>query len=218
MTTARDDKRLSDVPHPTADVARQMIDATVAIIDERGEAAVRVKDIIEAAGVQVPVLYRHFGSREGLVQAAQVARMVRDIDLQIAQVTAAIESIETFEEFLGFADVVLASLSDPERRRQRFERLSVLGSAYGRPALASEVARLQKSYLASTAALLRTPQERGWLADGLDIEAFASWFAGAMLGRVIIELGEPGLDEGAYDAIVADAVRHVLFGDKLTNR
>jgi AcrR family transcriptional regulator len=210
--TARDDERVAEVLHPTADVARQMIDATVDIIDADGEASVRVKDIVEAAGVQVPVLYRHFGSREGLVQAAQVERLVRDIDSQLTEVTGVIERIETVEEFRVVVDRIIASLAEPDRRRMRFQRLSVLGSAYGRPALVAEVARLQARYLEATASLLRGPQERGWLAEGLDLEAFASWFAGQMLGRVMIEFGEPNVEEQAFDAIVADAVKHVLFG------
>jgi AcrR family transcriptional regulator len=210
--TARDDEHVAEVLHPTADVARQMIDATVAIIDADGEASVRVKDIVEAAGVQVPVLYRHFGSREGLVQAAQVERLVRDINAQLDEVTAVIERIETIEEFRQVVDLIVVSLADPARRKMRFQRLSVLGSAYGRPALVAEVARLQALYLEATANLLRRPQERGWLADGLNLDAFASWFAGQMLGRVMIEFGEPIVEENEYDAIVADAVKHVLFG------
>jgi AcrR family transcriptional regulator len=210
--TARDDERVADVLHPTADVARQMIDATVAIIDADGEAAVRVKDIVEAAGVQVPVLYRHFGSREGLVQAAQVERLVRDIDAQLDEVTKAIEQIDTIDEFRIMVDMILSSLADPERKKVRFQRLSVLGSAYGRPALVAEVARLQALYLEATAALLRRPQELGWLAEDLNVDAFASWFAGQMLGRVMIEFGEPIVEEAEYDAIVNDAVKHILFG------
>jgi AcrR family transcriptional regulator len=210
--TARDDERVAEVLHPTSDVARQMIDATVAIIDADGEAAVRVKDIVEAAGVQVPVLYRHFGSREGLVQAAQVERLVRDIDAQLDEVTAAIAQIDTIDEFRMMVDMILSSLADPARKRVRFQRLSVLGSAYGRPALVAEVARLQALYLEATAALLRRPQELGWLAEDLNVDAFASWFAGQMLGRVMIEFGEPIVEEGEYDAIVNDAVKHILFG------
>jgi AcrR family transcriptional regulator len=210
--TARDDQSVADVLHPTSDVARQMLQATVSIIDADGEASVRVKDIVEAAGVQVPVLYRHFGSREGLVQAAQVERLTRDINQQLEEVTAAIARIETIDEFRVMVDVILASLADPDRKLVRFQRLSVLGSAYGRPALVAEVARLQALYLEATASLLRSPQERGWLAPGLNLDAFASWFAGQMLGRVMIEFGEPIVKEAEYDAIVADAIKHVLFG------
>ena len=184
----------------------------MAIIAADGEAAVRVKDIVEAAGVQVPVLYRHFGSREGLVQAAQVERLVRDIDAQLEEITQVIEGINTIEDFRLVIDMILASLAAPARKKVRFQRLSVLGSAYGRPALVAEVARLQALYLEATANLLRRPEERGWLVEGLNVEAFASWFAGQMLGRVMIEFGEPIVEEAEYDAIVNQAVKHILFG------
>ena len=60
---------------PNKASSRQRILAlAIAAIDKGGEAAVRVNDIAAEAGVTVPTLYRQFGSRDGLVAAAQTQR------------------------------------------------------------------------------------------------------------------------------------------------
>ena len=60
--------------------AERLLEATIDAIDASGESAVRVQDIADAAGVQIPILYRKFGNREQLIQAAQVERLGRALD------------------------------------------------------------------------------------------------------------------------------------------
>jgi len=55
----------------TVYVRERILELAVEAIDRGGEEAIRVNDIAADAGVTVPTLYRHFDSREGLVEAAQ---------------------------------------------------------------------------------------------------------------------------------------------------
>ena len=197
---------------PSSEVAQRLIDATAEIIDRDGEAAVRVQDVIAAVGVPVPVLYRHFGNREGLVQAAQVDRLMDELDAELARITGYVESVSSAEEFRVLIDEVLAGISTPERRASRWRRVNILGSTYGRPALTAAVVQLQSRAVHAIAELLRPPQEKGWLRAGLDLDAFATWLAGYLIGRIVFELGDLGVDQAAYDELGAQAVRHLLFG------
>jgi hypothetical protein len=88
----------------------------------------------------------------------------------------------------------------------------VIGSTYGRPELAAAVALLQSRTIRGIADALRRPQLQGWLRKDLDLEAFAAWFAGQIMGRIVIELGDSEIDQSAWNSISADAVRHVLLG------
>ena len=55
-------------------IRERILELAVEAIDAGGEEAIRVNDIAAEAGVTVPTLYRHFGSRDGLVEAAQTYR------------------------------------------------------------------------------------------------------------------------------------------------
>ncbi|NCY17666.1 MAG: TetR/AcrR family transcriptional regulator, partial [Actinobacteria bacterium] len=49
--------------HPTA---QKILDEAVRMIDERGEAGVRIQDIQDACDVTAPSIYHFFGNRDGL--------------------------------------------------------------------------------------------------------------------------------------------------------
>ncbi len=193
-------------------VAQRILDAAIATIDEQGEVGVRVQEVVREAGVQIPVLYRHFGNREGLVQAAQLERLRRDLDAEMAAIHAMLDVADTAEEFRDLMDAVLTRVMSVERRLPRARRVNVLGSTYGRPELATAVAATQRISIDQIAELLEVPAGRGWLRDGFDPHMFAVWLAGAAIGRVVAELDPESVDFEEYDRIWLDAVRHMLFG------
>ncbi len=195
-----------------SEVPQRLIDTTIDAIDAGGEVSVRVQDIVAKAGVQITVLYRNFGSREGLVQAAQAARLRRDMDAELLRFSAAFDMVGSAEQFRDLVDTLLDGLAAPDRQLLRLKRVNVIGSTYGRPDLAAAVAQLQQITVDRIVQVFRPAQERGWIRPDLDLEAFTAWFAGQTLGRVIIELGDTSVEPAAFDAIAADAVRHVLFG------
>jgi AcrR family transcriptional regulator len=192
--------------------ADRLLEATIEAIDAGGESAVRVQDIADAAGVQIPILYRKFGNREQLIAAAQVERLGRALDREFREIGAVVDRAANAEQFRSLLDVILASLDTVERRAARWQRVNVIGSTYGRPELAAAVAQLQSRTIRGIADALRRPQLQGWLRNDLDLDAFAAWFAGQTMGRVVIELGDSEIDQSAWNSISADAVRHVLLG------
>lgn len=197
---------------PASSVARRLIDATIESIDEGGETAVRVQEIVAAVGVQIPVLYRHFGNREGLIQAAQAHRLMRDLDAEVRAVDAALDAIDSAEGFRALMEALLKRMCSDERRPLRWKRVNVIGSTYGRPELAAEVADIQRAAVDRIATTLRRAQDAGWLRAELDLDVFAAWFAGQAIGRIVVDLGDIGIDIAAYDAMWADAILHACFG------
>ncbi|MEQ3554089.1 TetR/AcrR family transcriptional regulator [Pseudonocardia nematodicida] len=55
---------------PRAERERQIVDAAVAVFGERGYARASMEAVADRVGVTKPVLYTHFGSKEGLLLAA----------------------------------------------------------------------------------------------------------------------------------------------------
>ncbi|MEU4372961.1 MULTISPECIES: TetR/AcrR family transcriptional regulator [Pseudonocardia] len=78
---------------PRAERERQIVDAAVAVFGERGYAEVSMEQVAERVGVTKPVLYTHFGSKEGLLLAA-IARARSELLDVVAQAAGAAESPE----------------------------------------------------------------------------------------------------------------------------
>lgn len=83
-------------PDQEADATRRLLDAAIQIFDRKGYAASSVREIAEAAGVTKPVVYYHFGSKEGLLVAI-LDQAVRDftqtIDTAVARAGSARERL-----------------------------------------------------------------------------------------------------------------------------
>ncbi|CAM8625343.1 AcrR Transcriptional regulator [Acidimicrobiia bacterium] len=171
--------------HPTA---KKMLDVTVQMIDAQGEVSVRVQDVVAAAGVQIPVLYRHFGNREGLIQAAHVQRLLNEFDgfVNLGRESAA--AADSREALMARFASVVDDLFGPERAPTRFKRLNIVGSSYGRPGLQAAVVEIQNEAAAMLVALLEPAQAIGWISESVDLEAYVRWLSGLTMSQAIIDL------------------------------
>ncbi|CAB4597870.1 unannotated protein [freshwater metagenome] len=171
--------------HPTA---LRLIDVTVEMIDAHGEVAVRVQDVVAAAGVQIPVLYRHFGNREGLIQAAHVRRMQNELASFLEEGRERAGLAQNRDEFLRTFDQVLDVLFGPERADARFKRLNVVGSGYGRPEMEAVLVELQQEASGRLGELLKPAQDQGWIPATLAIPTFIAWLTGLAMSQTLIDL------------------------------
>ncbi len=201
--------------------ARRLLDAAVAAIDEGGEPAVKVQDIVTQAGVAIPALYRHFGSREGLVQAAQADRLQRDLANEISLITAAMEHVHDAASCRAVVTAALHRATTDERTEPRWRRVNVIGSTYGRPELTEEVAAIQGRSMRALREVMRRPHESGWFRPGLDLDAAAVWMAGQIVARFLQDLSlhdpaGPLAPADAFDELWISTAIHLLFGDAPT--
>lgn len=93
---------------PRAERERQILDAAVAVFGERGYTDVSMDEIAERVGVTKPVLYTHFGSKEGLLLAC-IARARRELLEVVAEAASAADTPEAMlrdgtRAFFGYLD------------------------------------------------------------------------------------------------------------------
>ncbi|MFP5072952.1 TetR/AcrR family transcriptional regulator [Pseudonocardia nantongensis] len=74
---------------PRAERERQILDAAVAVFGERGYVDVSMDEVAERVGVTKPVLYTHFGSKEGLLLACIARARGELLEVTVAAATRA---------------------------------------------------------------------------------------------------------------------------------
>lgn len=188
----------------------KILDLAIAVIDASGESAVRVNDICDEAGVTPPVLYYHFGSRDGLVIAAQIERYSRRTDSDIAAIGRAVAKCRSSED-LRQTLLVTWSRSLAERSESRWRRTSVLGSAYARPELEAAVARAQDRIVEGLVAILEPCRQRGWLRSGIDLTSAVAWHHSLLIGRVHIEHGSRLGNPDEWDRLTLHVLEQAFF-------
>jgi AcrR family transcriptional regulator len=189
----------------------RILELAVAAIDSGGESAVRVHHIVNEVGVTPPVLYYHFGSRDGLVIAAQIERYSRQTEADITAIGRAVARCESSDD-LREVLVITWTRSLAERSESRWRRTNVLGSAHARPELEAAVANAQDRIVEGLVEILEPCREKGWLRPGIDLTSAVVWHHSVMIGRVHIEHGVKLGDPNEWDRLTLESLQHAFFG------
>lgn len=194
----------------------RLLEAAITVIEEHGEVGIRVDEIAATADVAKPSLYHFYGSRDGLVAAAQAERYRRSLLVGVDDVVARIEDCTSAAEFEALLRAWIASFTSEEGRRRRAIRLDVLGSSVSRPALQAEVDRANNLVTETLAELLARARANGWVLTDSDLDPVdvALWLHGLWNGRYLCELaGDPTRAEG-WDHVTITALERLLFGER----
>jgi len=203
-------------PTPTSQSAQRILDAAVEICAASGEASLRIADVMERAGVQAPMIYRHFGDREGLVQSAQLARGLSVMNTVLVAFADAIASATDADSVRRSVSMLIEGIGSAEQLEMRRGRLEVLGAAISRPVLLERLRENRSSVSELLLGALSRVQADGYIRSDLDVVVFVDWAMGAAMGLAGVELMStvPRIRE-AWLQMQLQAVNALLFGDEI---
>ncbi|MGD9701349.1 MAG: TetR/AcrR family transcriptional regulator [Acidimicrobiia bacterium] len=189
----------------------KILETTVAALEAGGDDAVRVAEIVAAAGVSTGALYHHFGGREGLVVAARVEQFRAALPPDVDALVELVATATSVEEFRAGMRRIARLAHGASRARNRSLRADVIGAAHGQPALADALAEEQHAHAVALEAMMRKAQERSFLARDLDPHAVAVLFQGLSFGLILSDLDtiEP-LDEDRWGELIGRLIDAVL--------
>ena len=174
------------------------------MLDERGVDGFTIDEALVESGTSSSSLYHHFGSRHGLLIAAQeesYRRAARGEDLR--NLDGGLHATTT-EEFLDYVAGQLERIvTDPAARSVRRSRLAAAALSLASTELATQTAAVQEKMLDAIAGMFDDAQARGLIHPQLDTRAYAAWFHGMTLGRTITEVGST--DSEAWLAVAIPA-------------
>jgi AcrR family transcriptional regulator len=113
-----------------APTRNRIIRATIDVIVREGAAGVRVHEIAATCDITATTIYRYFGDRRGLVNAAQAERyrpVLGGFGTEFVERVVALRSQEEFRNFI--ATVWRWFLENPEFKMQRRQRAFLIGSS-----------------------------------------------------------------------------------------
>lgn len=194
---------------PRSEAPARILEAAIDVIESGGEVAIRVHDLANSCGVTGPILYRAFGSREGLIEAAQAERYRRSLgDLDaVIDTMAGCNTADALRDALHRA--IDLALGDRHGRRVR---ANIVGSCTSRPALAASVAALHRTAVDRIATAWQNAQSLGLVRSGVDLRAVAAWWLSLLDSRVHLELATSHIDDRAWDAITRESLVGALLG------
>jgi AcrR family transcriptional regulator len=184
------------------------------ILDEGGEARLRLAEVSRRSNVSIGSLYHHFDSRDGLIRAAR-ERQFRDS--LPAKATEHLSEMLTAKSADAFVERTVAGMraeSSPSSSHARRRRLELLGLAASRPGSLGGVTGALTEYLDQLEATVQGLADRGWLREGIDTRALALFLYMGSMGRVIWNLDDRrGREDETWIRMYGAALRGLLAED-----
>jgi len=195
----------------------RLLEVAIAIVEAGGEASLRVDEVATLAGFTKPMVYRHFGDREGLVIAVQTERYLRSLQYGLTDLVGEAERCGSADEFVALIQRWFTSFFSPEGLERRALRIDVLGSAVSRPALQASVHEANEAQAAGVAVLVEIAQSRGWMSTRFDPMTLGIWITGLLLSRHLVEIDPGAFDAAGWDDVTLSVVRSLITGEGLAS-
>jgi AcrR family transcriptional regulator len=167
---------------------RRILEAAITVLEEKGEAALRVVDIAERAKVVPGLINHHFGSRDGLVAEAQRERFVGSAKKDQERLTKLLGRRPTREEFIAALSALTHDIAGRRRAAVRLARTAMVGAAHGRPKLHAELTEATTEVTAGMMGLIQRAQLAGFIRLDLDARAIATFLQAYAFGLVLADL------------------------------
>jgi AcrR family transcriptional regulator len=191
--------------------AQRILERTIQVIEESGEAAIRTNPIAFECGVTPPILYRAFASREGLIIAAQAERYRRSTEVSAKYLYDSIARADSRESLIANVSSLLDFVFNKDRAENRRLRVEVIGSSVSRPQLRELIAAIDKEYSVSIALAYQSAVEKGWMSSGKNLEAIALWAQGLLNTRYMVDAAASDEDANTWNELTRQSILSALF-------
>lgn len=151
----------------TRDTADLIIAEAREIIEERGEAGLRVSELAERCGVAVGLLYHYFADREAIISEVRRSQFISRVRADIEDLKAMSVSGDNAEIFR----TIVEDFADPrstERTTYRLSRMEVLTHAARNPELLRELQEIESELVAEIVATIRNAKCTGLVDTDVD--------------------------------------------------
>ncbi len=190
-----------------------LLRATVRHLETRSAASLRVGEIADEAGVAVGLIKHYFGSRDGLVAAAQQARIAGATDQDIAGSRDALAGADDLDRLMEGIRQVARHTIDRRRADVRLSRFSAIATAHGRPEVRSVIGGTLSGLIDAMAELIADAQERGVVRSGRSPRGLATFIQAYSLGLLVHDLDPTPSDDEELLDIAMDAVRRIFSAE-----
>jgi AcrR family transcriptional regulator len=192
----------------------RILDATVALLEQGGESAVRLRAIAQRVGITQPTLYHYFSDRETLIIAAHARRLKVNLATTINPFLAAVRNCTTQEEFLEVLLGVYYHSYQPDRVVVREVRAELIGASIQREKLRIEVINELNSSLAEAVDAIQFAKDKGWLRPDIDTRAFALFNLSLISSLVFPEIQKDGTLTDHWKQLAIEAITSIVMNQK----
>jgi AcrR family transcriptional regulator len=164
------------------------------------ESLIRIPDVCKATGVNYGSVYHHFGSREGVIDAAynMLFSKLAEGDIQVLRDIN--DTATTLPDYIAaLAPLVERFSSGPDRQLRRSIRVRIVAASITRPELKMLIGLTQTRLTDELIRLVQFGQDRGWLRNDLSARSIAVALQVLIFGRILDDISLNPIDSKDWE-------------------
>ena len=173
---------------PKVSTRQRLIDLALIELDTKGPSGFDLEGLLAKAKISKGSLYHHFGSKNGLIVAAEMHHVLANYDQGNRLLRLLIENTKNIDEFASHMDLMVRTATNEESEMNRRRRIRAIATAQHSPELAKEVKKSQvegTNYMAET---MQIAVNNGWLRPDINVKAFSYWQQGMFFGHKLLDI------------------------------
>ena len=166
------------------DTVALILDEARKIVEERGEAGLRVAELADRCGVAVGLLYHYFQDRQAIISAVREDQFVARVEADIAD----LKGYSTTGNNDDIVDIIVNQFSDPrseDRMRYRLQRMEVLVAASRDPGQLESLKKVQDRFTSEILATIENAKKSGLVDADVDEKSLALFLEMIPLGATL---------------------------------
>ena len=191
----------------------KLLEVTINELDRVGLAEVDIESLLRKSKISKGSLYHHFGSKNGLLAAAEAQQFMKYLKREGETFRKLIEDCKSKQKFIDLVAAVMKITRLEANIDFIKKRVRAIAMSFNDENLAQVLKNAQIEVTEYLAASFQIAKDRGWVKPDTDLMALSYWIHGVFIGHIMLDITEQTEHEDAWGQVAFEALRPFLAAD-----
>ena len=191
----------------------KLLEVTISELDRVGLAEIDLDSLLRKSKISKGSLYHHFGSKNGLLAAAEAQQFMKYLKREGETFRELIEDCKSKQKFVDLVADVMKITRLEANIDFRKKRVRAIAMSFNDENLAQVLKNAQIEVTEYLAGSFQIAKDRGWVKPDTDLMALSYWIQGVFIGHIMLDITEQTEHEEAWGQVAFEALRPFLAAD-----
>jgi AcrR family transcriptional regulator len=191
----------------------KLLEVTISELDRVGLAEIDIESLLRKSKISKGSLYHHFGSKNGLLAAAEAQQFMKYLKREGETFRKLIEDCKSKQKFIDLVAAVMKITRLEANVDFRKKRVRAIAMSFNDENLAQVLKNAQIEVTQYLAGSFQIAKDRGWVKPDTDLMALSYWIQGVFIGHIMLDITEQTEHEDAWGQVAFEALRPFLVAD-----
>jgi AcrR family transcriptional regulator len=191
----------------------KLLEVTISELDRVGLARIDIDSLLRKSKISKGSLYHHFGSKNGLLAAAEAQQFMKYLKREGETFRKLIEDCKSKQKFIYLVAAVMKITRLEANVDFRKKRVRAIAMSFNDENLAQVLKNAQIEVTQYLAGSFQIAKDRGWVKPDTDLMALSYWIQGVFIGHIMLDITEQTEHEDAWGQVAFQALQPFLAAD-----